>query len=253
MFHCNGWCFPWAITAMGGVHLCLRKLDAATIWRHMRESGVTHFCAAPTVLTMTVWDPGIEPDVAARAHRHRRRAAHTRAARAPCRARPRHHASLRPHRNVWTGRHLRMAKRVEWLAIEQQARLKARQGVANAIGETIRVVDAEGRDVPADATTMGEIAIRGNNVMLGYYRGRGGDAQGVPRWLVSHRRPRRAARRRLCRAARPREGRHHFRRREHFVGRGRAGAEPARRGARGRRRCGARSRNGAKCRSHSSR
>jgi len=58
MFHCNGWCFPWAVTAAGGMHLCLPKLDASSIWRHMRESGVTHFCAAPTVLTMTIWDPG---------------------------------------------------------------------------------------------------------------------------------------------------------------------------------------------------
>ena len=57
MFHCNGWCFPWAVTATGGMHLCLPKLDASSIWRHMRESGVTHFCAAPTVLTMTIWDP----------------------------------------------------------------------------------------------------------------------------------------------------------------------------------------------------
>jgi len=62
--------------------------------------------------------------------------------------------------------------RSEWdrLEIEEQARLKARQGVANAIGETLRVVDDQGRDVPPDATTMGEIAIRGNNLMLGYYR-----------------------------------------------------------------------------------
>ena len=58
MFHCNGWCFPWAVTAMGGVHLCLPKVEASAIWRHMRESGVSHFCAAPTVLTMTIWDPG---------------------------------------------------------------------------------------------------------------------------------------------------------------------------------------------------
>jgi fatty-acyl-CoA synthase len=62
--------------------------------------------------------------------------------------------------------------RSDWngLPIGEQARIKARQGVENVIGERIRVVDAEGIDVPADAQTMGEIAIRGNNVMLGYYR-----------------------------------------------------------------------------------
>src|SRR5207248_3445929 len=62
--------------------------------------------------------------------------------------------------------------RTEWnaLPLSEQARLKARQGVANAIGQQIRVVDDDGNDVPADAETMGEIAIRGNNVMLGYYK-----------------------------------------------------------------------------------
>jgi fatty-acyl-CoA synthase len=62
--------------------------------------------------------------------------------------------------------------RSEWsrLPIPAQAKLKSRQGVGNVIGEDIRVVDATGADVPADGTTMGEIAIRGNNVMLGYYK-----------------------------------------------------------------------------------
>jgi fatty-acyl-CoA synthase len=62
--------------------------------------------------------------------------------------------------------------RSDWsaLPIAEQARIKARQGVANVIGERIRVVDGQGADVAADAQTMGEIAIRGNNVMLGYYR-----------------------------------------------------------------------------------
>lgn len=170
MFHCNGWCFPWAVTAMGGVHVCLPKVEPAAIWRHMRESGITHFCAAPTVLTMTIWDPD--------------------AGKAPSRVRigtggaPPTPALLE-----------RLAKldmdithlygltetfgpvaicewRSEWdeLPIAEQAALKARQGVGNAISERIRVVDANGADVPADGTTMGEIAIRGNNVMLGYYK-----------------------------------------------------------------------------------
>jgi fatty-acyl-CoA synthase len=57
MFHCNGWCFTWGVTAMGGIHLCMEKVEAVAIWRHLRESGVTHLCAAPTVLTTTIWDP----------------------------------------------------------------------------------------------------------------------------------------------------------------------------------------------------
>jgi fatty-acyl-CoA synthase len=61
--------------------------------------------------------------------------------------------------------------RADWskLAIHEQAQIKARQGVGNVIGESLRVVDAAGKDVPADGATLGEIALRGNNVMLGYY------------------------------------------------------------------------------------
>ena len=52
MFHCCGWSFVWAVTAAGGTHYCLRKIDAAAIWRHLRESQISHFCAAPTLLVM---------------------------------------------------------------------------------------------------------------------------------------------------------------------------------------------------------
>jgi fatty-acyl-CoA synthase len=169
MFHCNGWCFPWAVTAMGGVHLCLRRVEPATIWRHLRESGVTHLCAAPTVLTMTVWDAASSPM--------------SRPVRIATGGAPPTPALLERLSALGLDiTHLYGLTetygpagicewRSEWndLSMEQQARLKARQGVANAIGEPIRVVDAEGRDVPADASTIGEIAIRGNNVMLGYY------------------------------------------------------------------------------------
>ena len=57
MFHCNGWCFTWAVTAAGGTHLCLRRVEAEPIWRHLCESNVTHFCGAPTVLVMLAWHP----------------------------------------------------------------------------------------------------------------------------------------------------------------------------------------------------
>jgi len=169
MFHCNGWCFPWAVTAAGGMHLCLPKLDASSIWRHMRESGVTHFCAAPTVLTMTIWDPGASklprpvrigtggapptPSLLERLAElgmditHLYGLTETYGPSVIC-----------DWRSEWNG-----------LPIPEQARLKSRQGVNNVIGQPIRVVDDSGGDVPRDGETMGEVIMRGNNVMSGYF------------------------------------------------------------------------------------
>jgi fatty-acyl-CoA synthase len=171
MFHCNGWCFTWGVTAAGAAHLCLRKLDPELIWRHLRDSGVTHFCAAPTVLIMIAWAEAAKQGKT-------KRLVHAATGGAP------------PTPAILT----RMAElgidvthlygltetfgpavvcewRAEWskLPIDEQGRIKARQGVGNVIAQELRVVDSDGADVPADAATIGEIALRGNNVMLGYY------------------------------------------------------------------------------------
>ena len=61
MFHCNGWCFTWAVTAAGGTHVCLRAVDPGEIWRLLRTDGITHFSAAPTVLTMIAEDDAAGP------------------------------------------------------------------------------------------------------------------------------------------------------------------------------------------------
>jgi len=172
MFHCNGWCFPWSVTAVGGKHLCLPKVEASAIWHHMRESGVSHFCAAPTVLTMTIWDPGAGKQRLPRPVRIGTGGA------PPTPALLERLAELGmdiTHLYGLTetyGPSVICEWRSEWnaLPIPEQARLKSRQGVNNVIGQPIRVVDDAGADVPRDATTMGEIAIRGNNVMLGYYK-----------------------------------------------------------------------------------
>ena len=138
----------------------------------MRESGVTHFCAAPTVLTMTIWDPAAAQGKPPRPVRIGTGGA------------PPTPALLERLEELGMdithlygltetfGPSVICDWRAEWrgLPIPEQARLKARQGVGNVISQEIRVVDEAGRDVPADAATMGEIAIRGNNVMLGYYR-----------------------------------------------------------------------------------
>ena len=171
MFHCNGWCFTWGVTAAGATHVCLRKLDPGLIWENLRASGITHFCAAPTVLIMIAWS-----DAAAGARLARTVYAATGGA-PPTPALLTRMAELGinvTHLYGLTetfGPAVICEWRAEWNArsAAEQAQIKARQGVGNVIAEGLRVVDPQGRDVPADGATLGEIALRGNNVMLGYY------------------------------------------------------------------------------------
>jgi len=172
MFHCNGWCFPWAVTAAGATHLCLRKVDPELIWKHLRGSGVTHFCAAPTVLIMIAWS-----ESAAKGKLSHTIHAATGGA-PPTPAILTRMAELGidvTHLYGLTetfGPAVLCEWRADWskLSIAEQGQIKARQGVGNVIAQELRIVDNEGRDVPADGATLGEIALRGNNVMLGYYR-----------------------------------------------------------------------------------
>jgi fatty-acyl-CoA synthase len=173
MFHCNGWCFTWAVTAAAGTHVCLPRVDAAEVWRQIRELGVTHLNGAPTVLSMLAYAPEAESGVP---EGGRVRVATGGAPPTP--------AILRRMAGLgFDVTHLYGLTetfgpaaicdwRPEWdgLGEDERARLKARQGVGNMISCPIRVVDERGDDVPDDGTTVGEIALRGNNVMLGYLK-----------------------------------------------------------------------------------
>ncbi len=172
MFHANGWTFVWTMTAVGGTHVCLRKVDVATIFELMERERISMFCAAPTVLISIANAP-------AELHKHARPGVRLFTAGAPpaaatieriegefgweitqvygltetspfitiCEPRPEHAA----------------------LSLAERAKLKARQGVELITSGDLRVVDPEGVEVPHDGETVGEIVVRGNAVMKGYY------------------------------------------------------------------------------------
>ncbi len=172
MFHCNGWCLTWGITAVGGTHVCLRKVDPERIWTLLRDEGITHFSAAPTVLTMIA-----AADGAAGPPLERRVAVQTGG------SPPSPTLLARMDGLGLDVTHLYGLTETfgpiginEWqpqwddLEADAQAMLRARQGVGNVIAEPLRVVDGRGVDVAPDGRTVGEIVARGNDVMLGYYR-----------------------------------------------------------------------------------
>jgi fatty-acyl-CoA synthase len=169
MFHCNGWCFTWGVTAMGGTHLCLRRVDPAAIWDLLDGEGVTHYCGAPTVQISIVNHP--------RAHRLERPVTLCVAGAPPSPTllgrlkelgfRPIHVYGLT---EVY-GPHTVCAWQPEWDARPpaEQARLAARQGQGYVMFDLVRVVDDKLQDVPMDGQTLGEVIMRGNNLMTGYF------------------------------------------------------------------------------------
>jgi fatty-acyl-CoA synthase len=169
MFHCNGWCLPWAVTAVAGTHVCLRKVEPGRIWDLFDAEGVTHYSGAPAVHIGVVSSP--------RAHRLDRQVTAMVAAAPPSptllaqmralNLRPVHVYGLTETYGPitvceWHG---------EWdaLSVEEQARLLARQGQGYVTADLVRVVDDGMNDVPQDGATIGEVVMRGNNVMLGYF------------------------------------------------------------------------------------
>jgi fatty-acyl-CoA synthase len=170
MFHCNGWCTAWGVTAIGGTHVCLRAVRAQDVWRLIDDEGVTHLNGAPAVLTTIAR--------ADEAHALTRPLTVTTAGAAPSPTTIAEMEALGAHVvHVYGLTEVYGPYSVcEWqpgwpaLAPDERARRLARQGVGMITAERLRVLDGDGADVPADGVTMGEIAMRGNNVMTGYFR-----------------------------------------------------------------------------------
>jgi len=175
MFHCNGWCFPWTLSAVSGTHVCLREVRADAIWRALDQHQVTHLCGAPVVMSTIL---NAEPEV----KRPLQRQVDFFTAAAP----PPERVLADMREAGFNVTHLYGLTEVygpavvndwnsEWetLPAQQQASLKARQGVRYHALEELDVLDPETLEpVPRDGETLGEVMFRGNVVMKGYLKNR---------------------------------------------------------------------------------
>ncbi|MBI2431497.1 MAG: long-chain-fatty-acid--CoA ligase [Candidatus Hydrogenedentes bacterium] len=170
MFHCNGWCFTWGVTALGATHVCLRKFEPAAAWQLIERERVTHFNGAPVVLIallnnknapkqlerpLTITTAGAPPSPTL-IENVRKLGANII-----------HVYGLTEVYGPFTV----CAWQPEWrgLSVQEQGKLLARQGVGYLVGAPTRVVDEDMNDVPADGQTMGEAVMQGNMVMKGYW------------------------------------------------------------------------------------
>jgi fatty-acyl-CoA synthase len=173
MFHCNGWCYPWTVTALAGVHVFLRRVDPQKILTLIRDEQVTHLCGAPIVLNALV----NMPDEAKAAIDHPVNACVAGAA-PPAKVigaveemgiKVTHVYGLTESYGPVTV----CAWHEEWnaLSLEQRANLKSRQGVRYQTLEEVMVGDPKTLEpVPRDGETIGEVFMRGNTLMKGYLK-----------------------------------------------------------------------------------
>ncbi len=172
MFHANGWTYSWITTAAGAVHVCVRQVEAAAIYRLVEAERITMLCAAPTVLIAIANGP-------AQLRRGLRRGVRVLTAGAPPAA-----ATIERMEGEFgwsitqvyglteTAPFISICAPLpdhDLLAPAERARIKARQGVELMTSGELRVVDENMQDVPHNGETLGEIVARGNVVMKGYY------------------------------------------------------------------------------------
>ena len=172
MFHANGWTYTWTVTAAAGTHVCLRKVDPATIFGLIRDERVSWLCAAPTVLiSLASAPPQVRGEVPA--------GVHVVTAGAPPAA-----ATIERLEGEFgwditqvyglteTAPFITVCAPLpehEAMPLADRSVIKARTGVELLTSGELRVVDPDGREVPADGQAVGEIVVRGNVVMEGYY------------------------------------------------------------------------------------
>ena len=173
MFHCNGWCFPWTITALAGTNICLRKTEPGPIYDAIIEHGVTHMCGAPIVMGMLVNASSQEKRTLTQAVKI------LTAGSAPPAAILEQIELLNfevTHAYGLTecyGPGVVCEWHPEWeeLPTAEKFTKKARQGVPYLVMQDLTVMDPETmQKTPADSETMGEVFMRGNNVMKGYLK-----------------------------------------------------------------------------------
>lgn len=173
MFHCNGWCFPWTVAMLGGVHVCLRRVEAAAILGAMREHGVDHYCAAPIVHNLLVAAPEAMREGIRQKVRGMVAGAAPPAAMIEGMARLGFDITHVYGLTEVYGPAAVAVKRPAWSdeSLSEQTRLNGRQGVRYVLQEGMTVMDPQTlAEVPADGRTMGEIMFRGNIVMKGYLK-----------------------------------------------------------------------------------
>ncbi len=173
MFHCNGWCFPWSLAAVGGTSVCMRRVEAGAIYRAIDEEGVTHLCGAPVVLGM-ILNAGDDE------RRPLPHPVHVMTAAAP----PPAAVLERMEREGFRVTHVYgltetygpaviCAWQNEWndLPMAEQAERNSRQGVRYHALDGLEVMDpGTMAPVPRDGETLGEVMFRGNIVMKGYLK-----------------------------------------------------------------------------------
>ena len=172
MFHANGWTYVWIVTAVGATHVCLPKVDPVNVYSLIELEAITMLCAAPTVLIGIANAP---PEI----RRNARRGVRVITAGAPPAAATIERIEdelgwsiTQVYGMTETSPFITVCEPLpehSGLSVRERAVIKARQGVELVTSGDLRIVDDDGNEVPHDGETLGEIVVRGNVVMKGYY------------------------------------------------------------------------------------